>query len=467
LTAYESALALNPNLAEAWYGSGVALAQSNRLKEALSALDTALSLKPNFPEAISDRIYVLDFTVDAGFQEQQKARDDWWKAIAPGIAERLRAPHSNNRDPGRRLKLGYVSGDFRRHSAAFCFRPLLLNHDKTQFDITCYSTSLLEDDYTEDFRRGSDRWRNVVQSTDDELYKQIQTDQIDILIDLSGHTLGNRLDVFARKPAPVQISEGATGTGLPMIDYLTSNPVVIPQAVRHMFAEKIVDLPAVMTIEPLPDQLGPSDPPVLSRGYITFGVFNRVGKISDEVISHWARILHAVPLSRILLKHLELDDVSTRDRLSGQFALHGIAAERVAFLGATGRSDHLTAFKDIDISLDPFPYNGGISTLESLQMGVPVVAKLGNSVSSRSAGAILSSVGMGDWVADSVEDYQAIAVRFASMPDRLKILRYELPARVSASAAGNPLTYTRAIEAVYRKTWADYCRTAVVQSGAS
>lgn len=296
--------------------------------------------------------------------------------------------------------------------------------------------------------------------SDDEFDEQIQADQIDILVDLSGHTAGHRLDVFARKPAPVQVSAGATGTGLPAIEYLFSDPVICPAAGRHLFAEKIVDLPCVITIEPLPEQLRPSDPPVLAKGHVTFGVFNRATKISEDVVSLWSSILHSVPRSRMLMKHYGFDQAAMRSRLLEKFAGHGISADRVAFLGATSRGDHLAAFKDVDISLDPFPHNGGISTSESLQMGVPVVAMLGKTVSSRSAGAILSSVGMKDWVAENADDYLAVAVKFASAPNHLKALRHELPARLSASAAGNSALYTQAIERAYRKMWADYCKAA-------
>ena len=177
---------------------------------------------------------------------------------------------------------------------------MLRNHDKMQFEITCYSASAVEDDFTEQFQGLADRWRNVAQLSDDEFCDLIQADQIDILVDLSGHTAGNRLTVFARKPAPVQVSAGATGTGNPRIDYLFSDAVACPPAVRHLFAEKVFDLPSIMTIEPLPYQIPFSKPPVLSKGYVTFGVFNRVSKISNEAVSLWSRILRggsAIPAS--------------------------------------------------------------------------------------------------------------------------------------------------------------------------
>jgi predicted O-linked N-acetylglucosamine transferase (SPINDLY family) len=215
-----------------------------------------------------------------------------------------------------------------------------------------------------------------------------------------------------------------------------------------------------MTIEPLPSEMQVSDPPMLSKGYVTFGVFNRATKLSEEVVTLWARILDAVPRSRILMKHYGFDDAEKCNRILEKFASRGITADRIGFLGTTSRGVHLAAFKDVDISLDTFPHNGGISTLESLQMGVPVVALLGKAISSRAAGAIMISVGLADWVSDATDGYIAAAVKFAAMPDHLKTLRHALPDMLMSCAAGNPVIYTRALEAAYRKMWVDYCRTA-------
>jgi predicted O-linked N-acetylglucosamine transferase (SPINDLY family) len=460
LAAYHQALAIEPDSATAWLARADVLFELNRLPEALAAYDKSLSINPESPEAISARIFALDFAGMAGFDEQQTARSEWWRRVGSPIAGRLPIRHLNSTDPGRRIKVGYVSSDFRHHSAALAFRPMLLRHDKTHFQITCYSCFLIEDGFTNEFRQAVDRWRTVPQLSDDELCELIQADKIDILVDLSGHTAGHRLGVFARKPVPVQVSAGATGTGLPTIDYLFSDPVICPHKVRHLFAEKVFDLPCIMTIEPLPDRLQPSGPPVLSKGYVTFGVFNRVSKISDDAVVLWARILDAIPRSKILIKHYALDDASVRAGQLERFAGHGIRTERIVFLGSTSRDEHLAAFKDVDISLDPFPQNGGISTLESLQMGVPVVALLGNSIASRTAGSILTSIGMGDWVAETVADYLAIARSYASLPEHLGSLRYTLPTMVGSSTIGNSALYTKAIEVAYRKMWTDYCRAA-------
>lgn len=492
LAAYDRAIALKPELAEAWLGRGTVFLKINRPNDALAAIDRALGLdrdfvealacrgyalfelnsvseafaeldralvlKPDFPQVISDRIFILDYASNVGFAEQQDARKYWWQAVGAPIAERSHFRHSNTRDPDRRIRVGYVSAEFRRNSAALCFRPMLRNHNKAEFEITCYSASLEQDDLTAEFRQIADRWRDVAQSSDEEFCNMIQADQIDILVDLTGHIAGHRLGVFARKPAPVQVSAGATGTGLPTIDYLFSDPVTCPPEVRHLFAERIFDLPCPMTIEPPPDQARPSSAPVLTAGNVTFGVFNRANKISDGALAVWAGILNSLPRSRILMKHYAFDEEPTRLQMLERFAMHGVSADRVAFLGRTSRDEHLVAFKDVDISLDTFPQNGGISTLESLQMGVPVVALLGNGISGRIAGAILTALGMADWMAQRADEYAAIAVKFASMPEHVAALRRELPGRVLASPLGNGAQYTKAIETAYRTMWTDYCR---------
>jgi len=250
-----------------------------------------------------------------------------------------------------------------------------------------------------------------------------------------------------------------TGTGLQTMDYVLSDPVAIPQQVRHLFAERVYDLPCVITIDPIAE-VQPSAPPMLRNGFVTFGVFNRIDKISDDVLAVWSKLLQVVPGSKIIVKHLGLDDAFLRDSLVGRFVAEGVPQDRVICMGSSERRDHLRAFENIDISLDPFPQNGGISTWESLYMGVPVVAKLGKGAGSRGAGAILTAIGLDDWVAEDNEGYVAIGQRFASMPSHLETLRADLPARIANSAAGNVMVYTQKVEEAYRQFWRDYCATA-------
>jgi predicted O-linked N-acetylglucosamine transferase (SPINDLY family) len=494
LASYDEALAINPRLSTAWVGRGNVLLNLNRyaeaftayqkaleakpdnlnamsqlahfherqgrIDEAIACYDRALAIKPDFADAISNKIFTLDFAADVGIEEQQAARKDWWRQIGAKIAATSSYRHDNDPDPARRIVLGYVSADFRRHSAAAAFRPVLRNHDKTQFEIVCYSCSVAQDEKTEDFRRIADRWVDASQWSDRVLADRVHADKVDILVDLSGHSAGHRLGTFARRPAPVQVTAWghATGTGLPVIDYLFCDPVTMPPSVRHLFAEELYDLPCIITTEPPPVGLRPCDPPVLSNGYVTFGVFNRMAKVSDDAVAVWARILDRVPRSRLLMKDGALNEESLRALLRERFFAHGVSPDRIDFLGYTPREEHLAAFGNLDICLDPFPQNGGVSTWEALHMGVPVVAKLGNVPVSRSSGAILSSLGMSDWVADNADEYVSIAVARAATPEELKKLRHALATTIARSASGNGVLYTRAVEQGYRAMWEEYCR---------
>jgi predicted O-linked N-acetylglucosamine transferase (SPINDLY family) len=490
---FDRALALDPKLAVAWHGRANILIRTGQLAEALAACNNAVAMAPDSPRAltllgqchagagdmeqavacydralaiqpdeehaIASKIFALDFDANTGFAEHQAARVCWWQQIGSRIAAQAQLHHDNDRDPSRRIVLGYVSSDFRAHSAAFGLSPVLKNRDKVRFEVICYSCSPKEDLVTGDFQQMADRWRSASQWSDDLLAEQIRADKVDILIDLSGHSAGNRLRVFARKPAPIQVTAfgHSTGTGLPTIDYLFSDPVAIPAAARHLFAERIYELPCLIIIDPPPSELRSTEPSFLSKGHMTYGVFNRIDKISDDAVRVWAQILRSDRAARLLIKHHALDDPSIRLMLTERFVRHGISATRIDLAGSTARAGHLAAYRGVDICLDPFPQSGGVSTWEALHMGVPVVAKLGNGVSSRLSGAILSAIGMTDWVAAGDDEYVAIALEHASMPDRLRTMRRELPERIATSPGCSPAGYAKAVEDAYRAMWKDYC----------
>jgi predicted O-linked N-acetylglucosamine transferase (SPINDLY family) len=438
---------------------GTCLGKLGDTAGAIWHFDRALEIRPDCDDAITKKIFLLDFLPEADFAIQQAARKYWWDAIGSRFARRKLAARSL--DPQKRIVVGYVSSDFRTHSAAFAFLPVLRSHDRANFQINCYSCSPIRDSMTEVFRSLADLWVDAVGLSDDELADRIEADGVDVLVDLSGHTAGSRLYVFARKPAPVQVTAWghATGTGIQTMDYLLSDPVIIPENVRDLFAERIYDLPSAITIEPIAD-VQPSALPMLRNGFVTFGVFNRIDKISDQALAVWSKLLRAVTGSKIVVKHFALDDALVRDGLVGRFVAQGITQDSVVCIGRTERRDHLKAFENIDISLDPFPQNGGISTWESLYMGVPVVAKLGNGTASRISGALLNAIGFDDWVANDDDGYVAIARKFASQPAELEKLRADLPARIASSPAGNVAVYTERVEAGYRQFWRDYCATA-------
>jgi len=424
---------------------------------AIEYFDRALAIKPDLDDAHNRKIFALDYLPGIDFETLQAARKSWWDAIGARLPRRKLT--DRNLDPERRIVVGYVSSEFRGHSAALALLPVLQHHDHTKFEIVGYSCLPAQDAVTAECRAAVDRWIDAWELSDDKLADRIEADQVDILIDVSGHTADNRLPVFARKPAPVQVSAfgHATGTGMPVMDYVLSDAVTIPENVRHLFAERIHDLPALITVAP-PPGIPPSPLPMLRNGYVTFAMFNRVEKVSDPALALWSRLLQSLPGSMLMVKSAVLNDPLLLDRWTARFAAHGLTEDRVRYFGSTPRDEHLAMFSQVDIALDPFPQNGGISTWEALQMGVPVVTKLGTGTPAARAGAsIVKAVGLQDWVAADDDGYIAIAQRYASRPSELAELRASLPAMVVNSEAGNSKRYTRRVEEAYRKFWRDYC----------
>lgn len=449
----------NPRSATGLALMSACFANQGEVASAIELLDAALAIAPD-ASLIGRKIFFLDYLSEADFAVQQAARRQWWDLVGSRVPRRKLS--ARQLDPERRIRIGYVAAEFWYHSASFTLLPVLAHHDHSKFEIVCYSSAPVRDEMTAKFQSLADVWVEAGRLTNDQLADRIEADEIDILIDVSGHTTGNRLPVFASKPAPIQVSAfgHATGTGLETMDHVLADPIFIPQSARHLLAEKVHDLPCLITIEPIMD-VPPSQLPMLRNGHVTFGVFNRIYKISDDAIRVWSRIMCEVPGSRIVVKHTLLDDPLVRDGLIARFVAQGIAEELVTCLGSSPRHEHLRAFAEIDISLDTFPQNGGVSTWESLYAGVPVVAKLGKGASSRAGGSIVSAAGLEDWVAGDDDGYVEIARRFALQPSYLAKLRADLPARIAASRAGNVEIFTREVEAAYRGFWRDYCASAV------
>jgi len=449
---YRLSLALNPDFPDTHMNLAVALHALQRHEQALAAYDRALELKPDFALAHSNKIFTLDFIPRFGFAEHQQER----RAFQRMQAARFHPPaHPNPRDPDRPLTVGYVSADFRRHSAASCFGPVLHHHDRDAFRVVCYSGVRVEDDWTGRFRSCASAWRAVAGLDDEALADLIRQDGVDILVDLSGHTEGNRLLVFARKPAPVQVTAWGHGggTGLPAIDHQFTDPVHTPAWARPLFAESSWDLPCCITFEH-PSQAPPvAGLPVLASGFVTFGSINRVIKLTPEARALWARILQAVPGSRLLLKDASFDDPRGREAVLDAFSGLGIGPERLELLGFTSHEEHLAACARIDLALDTFPQNGGITTWETLWMGVPVVAVAGNKPPSRISAAILHALGLDGWIAEDEEGYLRLAVAAAADSASLARFRQDIRPRIAASAAGDPERYTRTVEAAYRAMW--------------
>ncbi len=459
LATYDRSLALQPDHPDALLNRGMALHLLGRHPEAIADCDRALALQPGRSAAHSARIIMLDFLPDLTFERHQKARSDYYQAHGAHLRAEFR-PFPNDRDPDRRLVLGYVSADFKRHSAAACFGPVLRHHDPSAFQVVCYSGVVGEDDLTEEFKHHADRWIPAAGLADDQLAERIRQDRVDILVDLSGHSTGNRLPVFARKPAPIQVTAWGHGggTGIPAIDYQFTDPIHIPAWARHLFAETAVDLPCCLTFEPPPSAPPVAGLPALRNGFVTFGCLNRFSKVTPALLALWARILAEVPASRLLLKDGVLDEPERQRQVLGVFQDCGIGAERIELRGFSSHREHLAAYHEVDLALDSFPQNGGITTWEALWMGVPVVTTLGDHPANRLSAAILGALHLDGWVARDAEGYRNLAVAQAGRLDDLLQFRLGSRQRIAQSPAGSAERYTGAVEAAYRAMWKEWVR---------
>jgi predicted O-linked N-acetylglucosamine transferase (SPINDLY family) len=417
-----------------------------------------LALSPDSSVAHSGLIFALDLL--PGHAEEARAERQRWDARF-GQAWRDRpAGHPNDPDPDRPLRVGYVSADFYHHSASSAFMPILRSHDKTQVRVYCYSGATARDAVNEEARALADVWHDVALLSDDGLEALIRADEIDMLIDLSGHSAGNRLPVFARKPAPVQVTAWgyATSTGIEAMGYFLADPVVVPPEARAQYVEEVANLPGVLCYAPPANPPAVTEPPATERGYVTFGTFNRLPKVSSETLAAWGRVLAAVPSARLTIKCSGANVSPGRDRLTAELLEHGVHPDRVTLLGGTPQLEHLAAHGEIDVMLDTFPQNGGITTLDALLMGVPVVTLLGERVSGRASASMLTSLGLDDLVAHTTEEYVEIAARLAGDLGRLARERATLRQRLLASPIGDTRAYTRAVEATYRALWQRWTR---------
>jgi predicted O-linked N-acetylglucosamine transferase (SPINDLY family) len=343
------------------------------------------------------------------------------------------------------------------------FGSMLTSYDRSEFEVYAYSNVKGQGDRsTELFKQSVGVWRDIAGISDDAAADLIRNDQIDILVDLSGYTLGNRLLVFARKPAPIQITAWgyASGTGMRAMDVFFTDPVMVPPQDKKYFTEEIRYLPCVVgsfSFDPYPEV---NELPALSNGAITFGSLNRLSKIAEDAFRTWIEIMLAIPGSRLILKIHELSETATRDRILERFTIAGVEAERIIMLGGTAWHEHMQTYHQIDIALDPFPHGGGVTSLESLMMGVPVVTLLWPTMAGRVTASIMTALGLPDWIAKTREQYIELAIQKARDLQSLAALRKQLRSIFTSSVMGDQVAYTRAVEQEYRKLWKEWCEKA-------
>jgi predicted O-linked N-acetylglucosamine transferase (SPINDLY family) len=490
---HREAIRLKPTLAEAHLNLGLALGGDGRYEEAIAAKREAIRLKPDYAEAhcslgnvlgyigefeeaiachrraielkmdsaalSSNLLFELNYQPDGDAAAMFREHLAWGEKYGTRRGKTIR--HTNERSPDRRLRVGYVSADFGRHSVAYFLNPLLEHHDRKAVDVFCYSNVKAPDDFTDRIRRLSDGWRNIVGASDDALAQIVREDRIDILVDLSGHTSGHRLLAFAEKPAPVQVTYlgYANTTGMRVIDYRLTDSVADPLGMTDALnAEKLWRLPrCAWCFEP-----GEGAPDIRPRpgGAITFGCFNAFAKINPRLTRLWAELLKRLPGSRLLLKSSGAGAASAQKRIIGQFVQQGVSADRIEMLGRTADArKHLEAYNRVDVALDTYPYHGTATTCEALWMGAPVVTLAGKTHVSRVGASLLTNVGLPDLVANEPEEYISIAERLAKSPTRLADLRKGLRDQMRTSPLMDASRFARGVESAYREMWRIWCAT--------
>ncbi|MEQ1859173.1 MAG: tetratricopeptide repeat protein [Chthoniobacteraceae bacterium] len=458
---YRRALALRPGLAIAQSNLGSTLKDQGDIDAGLVHLRRAVELQPDAPALHSNLLASLHYSPRTTAADLLAAHREFDRVHAAPLRAGW-SPHTNSREPERRLRLGFISPHFARHPVGHFLVRVLENLQPADFEIACYSDTDKCDEMTERLRATSAVWRETTTWNDEKLAAQIRIDAADILFDLAGQTAGHRLLVFARKPAPIQVSwlDYVGTTGLSAIDYLLADPREIPPDSEQWCAEKVLRMPDdYICFDPPPAP--PVNPlPALSAGHVTFGSFNILSKTTPGVVALWSRILHRVPGARLLLKNTGLDDPGTVARYRDLFAAHGIGGERVEFLGWSPSHELLATYHRVDVALDTFPYNGGLTTCEALWMGVPVVTCPGEIFASRHGLTHLASAGFTETIARDLAGYESIAVELAGDLPRLAAIRAGLRERVASSPLCDGARFAANFAALMRDVWRQGCNRA-------
>jgi protein O-GlcNAc transferase len=376
----------------------------------------------------------------------------WATRHAPPAPAR---PHDNDRSPGRRLRVGYVSADFREHPVAHFILPILMSYDRDQLEVYCYSDVTQPDSATQRLRPFPNHWRETAGLPDETLTELVRSDRIDILVDLAGL----RLLAFARRPAPVQVTyfNYPDTTGMSAMDYRVTDELAEPTGVSEAYStEHLVRLPHCgWCYDPGADVPEVNPLPRSANGHVTFASLNNPIKHSEPTVVLWAKVLHAMPDSRLLLLGVDADPANPT--LAARFASHGIGRERLRFAPQRPRRPYLELYHEADVALDPFPYNGGVTSCDALWMGVPLVTLEGNTYHSRQGVMLLTNLGLKDLIARTPEAYVDVAVALATDPARLAHLRSQLRSRMAASPIGDGAAFTRGLQAAYRAMWTRWC----------
>ncbi|MGD2063831.1 MAG: tetratricopeptide repeat protein [Nitrospirota bacterium] len=440
----------DPACAEAYSNLGSALVAQGRYKEAEQCHRKAVELRPEDPTFYSNLLAGLAYGEEFDGAQILAEHRHWEARHATAVTL---ADRTGLRAAGRRLRIGYVSPDFRRHAVATFLAPVVAAHDRERFEVFAYSNTLQTDATTRDLQGSCDQWRDITALDDNQAANLVASDEIDVLVDLTGHLARNRLGIFARRPVPVQVTYLGyhTTTGLAAIDYRLTDEYTDPPGHERLFVERLYRLrDGWLCFRPPDEASAVGTLPMVGSGHPTFGSFNNLAKVAPGVVALWSRVLTAVPEARLLMKNLSLRDAGTRALVYGRFAAHGVPAERLELIGWTETpADHFALYQRVDVCLDTFPYNGGTTTCEALWMGAPVVSLAGERSASRFGASILARLGLAELVVESGDAFVDTAATLVREPERLAGLRRELRPRMAASPLCRPESFTRSLEEAF------------------
>lgn len=452
------ALELAPDFAEAHNNLGNLYKNEGRLQEAVACFRRALDLRPDYASAHSNLLFTLNFIDGVSRAEIFSAHRDYHARHAVALASAI-APHANEPIPTRRLRIGYVSPDFRAHACAFFVEPLFRHHHRDDVEVIAYAEVAHPDAVTRRLQRLADGWRSTVGLSDEQVAALIRDDAIDVLVDLAGHTANARLLALARKPAPVQVTYlgyPAT-TGLDVMDFRITDAVTEPPGdAEPFYTETLVRLPHTLwCYQPFADMPAVSASPALRNGYLTFGSFNSYTKIGPRVLDLWIAVLRAIPNSRLVM--ITVPGGRTQEDLQRRFTAQGIDAERVLLRDRLLRQEYLDLFAQVDVALDPFPCNGGTTTCDALWMGLPVVTLIGDTFLSRASYSLLVATGLQECAAPDAAGYVARCAAYAADLPALARLRARMRPQVAASPLLQADAFARDLETAYRGMWRQWC----------
>ena len=457
---YRSLLAMHPNHVVARNNLANVLANQGDIEQALPEWRKVLELQPDYHAAHSNFLLALNYLPGSSRDEIFRQHVAWERSVT--CSEPFDRVYRNDTDPDRRIRIAYVSADYRQHSVSYFIESVLKQHDRDRIYVICYSNVTRVDTVTQRLLGYADAVRVITNQDDHIVSEWISEDQIDLLIDLSGHTDGNRLPLFARKPAPVQLTYMGypNTTGLQSIDYRLTDPVADPDESDQAFhTEELVRIQGgFLCYSPPQESPGVAGPPMMKTGLPTFGVFNNVAKLTEEAIGIWAAILRNIDGSRLFFKNRAFTDKGSCSRYKELLTRAGISHDRISFSGLTpDKNEYLESYNRVDIALDSFPYCGTTTTFDALWMGVPVVTLSGDRHASRVGDAILSRVGLSELVARSKQEYIDIAVSLAGDFTRIQQIRISMRDKLAASPLCDGNRMARELEDAYRHVWKKWC----------